>query len=162
MSQKTKPPARPWPVTLGGLLIMAQGLLLLFLSISSLIVVVSIELGATIVPLQSLFPASFQLVNLELVLWLGATLGLALALLFILNSLRFWQKKPRAWLTAMILQGLNLGLALALYFNGQRGLVFVMMAYGILMVLHLNRADVTTAFHVRPASELENLDDREL
>ncbi len=159
MPRTAKPTARPWPVTVGGLLILAQGLLLLLLSVGSLAIVVGLGLGANFIPIEMLFNNLSEFAKFEIGLLLGAAFGLALALLFVLNSLRFWQMKPRAWLTAMILQGLNLGLALALYLNGQRGLVFGMMGYGILMVIHLNRADVTLAFHVHPAAEVSHLDE---
>jgi len=51
----------------------------------------------------------------------------------------------------VLAQGLNLALALLLYFGGRPAFVYPMMLYGVFMVLYLHQADVQAAF--RPPVE---------
>lgn len=150
---KSKLPTRPWPITFGGLLIILQGLVFLFISVGALLVIanysVIVELlrgviPPTELPLQVLDPLGFMPS-----LFIEATLGLTFALFLLLNGLRFLQRHPRAWLVGMVLQGMNLLTALVLYWRGSRGLVFIWMLASLVIVFHLNRAEVLSAFHLR-------------
>lgn len=152
-----RPASRPWPVTLGSLLILAQGACFLLLGVLGLAAVVGISRFEAIIPVHQLppelrtrFADPIALLELEAMVFVQAVLGLTLGLFLISNGLRFWQRRPQAWPLAMLLQGLNLAVALALYVNGQRSWVFFWMLSSVLIVFHLNRDEVMTAFHRRP------------
>jgi|GEM_PF-1750543 len=157
---KSKSPGRPWPITLGGLLIFLQGLAFLMLSGGAMALMANyrflLEQFKSFIPPNELPPELLDPSRFMPALLIEATLGLTLALFLLLNSLRFLQRHPRAWLLAMVLQGVNLLTALLLYWRGSRGLIFIWMLSSLVIVFHLNRADVLNAFHLR-APEAEQL-----
>jgi hypothetical protein len=69
-----------------------------------------------------------------------------LAVLALTSALGFFRMTRTAWLSAVLAQGLNLLLALLLYFSGRPAFVYPLMLYGIFMVLYLHQADVQAAF----------------
>lgn len=150
---KSKPPARPWPITFGGLLIILQGLVFLFISVGALLVIanysVLIEMLRGLIPPAELPPQLLDPLGFVPSLFIEATLGLTLALFLLLNGLRFLQRHPRAWFVGMVLQGVNLLTALVLYWRGSRGLVFIWMLASLVIVFQLNRVEVLSAFHLR-------------
>lgn len=148
--------SRPWPVTLSGLLILAQGGSLLVLSAIGFATLVGLHyLPRLVLPPQLADDMARFNVNLNVFLptvLFEATLGLTLALFLLLNGLRILQRKPQAWIVAMLFQGLSLTLMLSLYLNGRRdGWMFLWMFSSLLIVLQLNRADVTETFERRLA-----------
>lgn len=157
---KSKPP-RPWPITFGGLLIILQGLVFLFISVGALVLIANysalVELLRGVIPLTEMPPQLLDPLRFIPTLFIEATLSLTLALFLVLNGLRFLQRHPRAWLVGMVLQGLNLLTALALYWRGSRGLIFIWMLSSLVIVFHLNRVEVLNAFHLR-APEAEKLE----
>lgn len=158
---KSKPSVRPWPITLGGLLIFLQGLVFLVLSGGAMAIIVNyhvlMELLRGIIPPTEMPPELLDPFRFMPPLFIEATLGLTLALFLLLNGLRFLQRHPRAWLLAMVLQGVNLLTALLLYWRGSRGVIFIWMLSSLVIVFHLNRADVLGAFHLR-VPEAEKLE----
>jgi hypothetical protein len=134
--QRPAPVRRPWPVTANALL--------LLLGAAASAAMAALLLG----PLGMHWPLSPEI-------WRdhrdGLLLGLAFALLATLAlaaSIGFARVAPGAWLLAVMVQGLNLGLALFLYFQGRPTYVYVMMVYGVVMVLYLHQADVQAVFRV--------------
>lgn len=118
---------RPWPITLGGYLLSAHGAVLLGMGLAL------IETALTVAAADwapAVLPAA------------AGGIGLSLGLATIANALRVWRRRPGAWLTAMLLQGINLGLALFLYWRHQRSLSYPLMLAGVLLVVYLHRGDV--------------------
>lgn len=145
-----KPP-RPWAVTLSGLLILAQGGSLLVLSAIGFATLIGLHyLPRLVLPPQLADDMARFNVNLNVFLptvLFEATLGLTLALFLLLNALRVLQRKPQAWIVAMLFQGLGLMLMLSLYLAGRRNSwIFLWMFSSLLIVLQLNRAEVTETF----------------
>lgn len=131
----SKPTPRPWSVTTGGYLLAAQSAALL---------------GTGLALLQTAADWAAVLIDPErlagpLVIGLAC---LSLGVVAFANALQFLRRRNDAWLVAMLLQGLSLALALLLYWRGQRLSSYLLMVFGILMVVHLNRGDVLTPFHV--------------
>lgn len=119
--------SRPWPVTVGGFLLVAQGAALL---------------GMGFALLEAATEAARTPLRLSVGLPVFGTLCLVLALVAIVNGLHFLRRRRGAWLMAMLLQGLSLALALLLYWRGHRMYSYPMMVVGILLVVQLNRGDV--------------------
>jgi hypothetical protein len=69
--------------------------------------------------------------------------------LAILAAVGFFFLRHIGWLSAMLVQGLSLFIALIVYFNYGLRIAQVTMVYGILMVLFLNSILVRTAFRNR-------------
>lgn len=82
-------------------------------------------------------------------MWRPATYGL-LGLLLLRHASGLLRLRPGAWNAAMTLQGANLLLALALYFQGERGFVILLLLYGVLMVLYLNHPEIRASFPLQP------------
>lgn len=148
-------PARPWPVTMGGLLILLQGLVFLLISVGAFLFLVNFDYLVSLVlpyiPPEEIPVGLLDPFRFVLPLFIEATLSLTLALFLLSNGVRFLQRHPRAWLLAMLLQGINLLTALLLYWRGSRGLIFVWMLSSLVIVFHLNRVEVLNAFHLRPS-----------
>lgn len=130
---------RPWPVTANALL--------LLLGAAGFAATAAMLLG----PLGVHWPLSPGL-------WQdhrdGLLLGVAFAVLAALalaSAIGFVRVAPGAWLLAVLVQGLNLALALLLYFQARPSYVYVMMVYGVVMVLYLHQADVQAVFRVDEA-----------
>lgn len=125
---------RPWPVTANSLLLLLEAFGFALMAI------------AYLAPLGVRWPFTNALWDehrAEMVL------GFVLALLGVLAlaaAAGFLRVANGAWLLAVFVQGLNLGVALVLYFESRPTFVYGMMVYGIVMVLYLHQADVQAAF----------------
>ena len=131
---------RPWPVTALGLLLFVQSLLLgrlgwFFLS----------ALGP-----QWLTP---KVIRANLSAFLKGGGFILFALLLLLVALSFLRLRRSAWVNAVLLQGLGLLAALGFYFYGRPIFAYLMMIYGIGMVIYLNHVEVQAAF--RPIANKE-------
>ena len=144
-----KPRERTWPVTAVGLLLLLQAVGLFVLGAIYFAIVYLLDLWA---PLSALSAEELFLgvVNQVVMSIIFIPLSL-LAILAAVGFLRLWRN---AWTNAMLLQGLTLLIALILYFTGKPLYVYMLMLYGIFMVLYLNDHHVKTAF--RPESTIEN------
>ena len=77
----------------------------------------------------------------------------ALAVLALVATIGFARLRRGGWVNAVLLQGGGLALALLMYFRGHVADAYLMMVYGILMVLYLHQADVQAAFRLAPDAE---------
>lgn len=133
--RKPATPGRPWPVTIGGYAVVAQAVALLA--------------GGLI-----LLPDLTELTALRLLPAARAALpgGLlvGLAAFALTAGLRFLQLRRSAWLMALAVQALVLAVGLALYYyvNPLERYAFPLLLVGVVMVVHLNRADVSAPFHL--------------
>jgi hypothetical protein len=135
-----EPRRRPWAVTAIGLLLVVQALGLFALGASyfaasgpgALQVSAGMSLEAAL--RQVLSSASLSLVYVPLSL---------LALLAAAGFFRLWRS---AWTHAMLVQGLMLLIALLRYLGGRPWYVYLMMVYGIFLVIYLHYYDVKMAF----------------
>ena len=135
---------RPRPVTVLGLLLLLQAVGLFGLGVFYFVRLYWQHALTRAVLLAELFDQ--LLISL-------AFLPLALlALLAAIGFLRLWRN---AWRNAMLLQGLSLWVALVLYFSRKPGYVYMVMLYGIFMVIYLNYADVYATFQTRSGQEEE-------
>ncbi len=75
-----------------------------------------------------------------------------LSVLALIAVIGFVQLRPGAWVVAMLLQGLMLLMALAVYFSSPAAdpVLYAMLFYGVVMVLYLNYAEVPLIFRVQP------------
>ena len=76
--------------------------------------------------------------------------------LAILAAIGFFFLRHVGWLSAMMVQGLSLFIALIVYFNSGLLIAQLTMLYGILMVLFLNSILVRTAFRNRSIVQENN------
>lgn len=144
--QTTVQAGRPWPVT-------ANALLLLLGSAGFAL------MGAlSLLPLGVLWPLSPALWNTQRAAVLTGFVFSLLATLSLAAAAGFLRVARGAWLLAVLVQGLNLALALVLYFEGRPAYVYLMMVYGILMVLYLHQADVQAAFRPAPSATPQAVD----
>jgi len=123
---------RPWPVTALGLFLLLQTTGLLGLA-----------------AFEWLAP---EILSGDLAANLSSLLGvlyLLLAILALISALGFFRLWLKSWLTAMLLQGLCLIVALIFYFQGRPDYTFSLMAYAVFMVVYLNHYEVREAFHAR-------------
>lgn len=164
---------RTWPVTAVGLLLLLQAIGLLILSIVYFGASYLAQMGllkqlleqSAEEQLLSLLPAPVKMwviaslgaVNEELFARMSETSFVSVGLLFIalstmavLAAISFLRMERNAWTAAMLVQGLNLLMALLLYFRGKPWYVYVMMLYSIPMVLYLNYHEVRVVFQSRP------------
>lgn len=125
------PPARPWAVTAIAwlLLLQAAGLVLLALS-----------------ALDQYWPAALDPFAALRLAPLSGLLLACIALLALSSAFGFFRMARGAWVSAVLVQGLTLGLALLLYFRDRPAFIYLLMVYGIFMVLYLHQADVQAAF----------------
>ncbi|MFP4344104.1 MAG: hypothetical protein ACLFU8_05365 [Anaerolineales bacterium] len=99
---------------------------------------------------------------------ISANLGVAvtaafLALLALITAPLFFHLRPRAWVLAMLIQGMTLFVCIYLYMGNAMEyveevalsylfyLLYFIMAYGIFMVIYLNHTDVQLTFRTRSA-----------
>jgi len=131
------PEERPWPVKALTVLLFVQFIVLLTLAAHNFI---SLDVGEG--------PAAETL----LALLFGAAAGSlalgALSLLALVAAMGFFGLWRTAWLTSMVVQGLMLFISLVMYFQGERFYTFLMMFYGIFMVIYLHHPDVQATFRV--------------
>lgn len=137
MTEPTAPPRAPWLVRALSLLLLAQSVGLALLARANLH--------------TGLSPQIEGLADLGIHLLPPLAYGLA-ALIALLAAPGFWRRRPNAWHFALLAQGLMLGIALVLYFNSRPPSIYLMMGFGLYMVLALHNEDVRLAFHARPAS----------
>jgi hypothetical protein len=78
----------------------------------------------------------------------------ALGFLGLLASIGFFRLWKYAWLSAMLLQGLCMTLALDLYFIEKPFYVYILMIYCILMVIYLNYSEIILAFRTKYPMEI--------
>ena len=147
---KSRAPARrPWPATALGLLLLFQALALLSIGALQLLNA-SLKLGITLDTVAEELPHALR-----------GIFFVALALLTLLVAINFLRLRPGAWLSAVLVQGLTLLLALSLYLRDHPGgrlhCLYLMMLYGLFMVVYLNYGDVPAAFRPRR----ERLDPRD-
>jgi hypothetical protein len=121
---------RPWPVTALGLFLLLQT--------AGLLALAAFDLLASEIMSGALSAGESSL--------LGA-LYLLLAILALISALGFFRLWLNSWLTAMLLEGLCLIVALILYFQGRPDYTFGLMAYAVFMVVYLNHYEVRDAFH---------------
>jgi len=95
-----------------------------------------------------LAPEAWQAQGLDLVT--SVIFGL-LALSALMAAVSFFRVARGARLYGLLVQGLSLLMALYLYFRGKPPHAYVMMLYGVVMVVYLHQGDVQAAF--RPRSE---------
>jgi hypothetical protein len=76
--------------------------------------------------------------------------------LALIAAIGFLQLRPGAWVIAMLAQGLLLLTALIRYFGGasRDWELYVMLVYGVFMVLYLNYAEVPLVFRVQPGIDV--------
>ena len=75
----------------------------------------------------------------------------SLSILALFTALRFFRLSKSAWVHAMLIQGLNLSLAIGLYVQQKPFYVYPLMLYCIFMVLYLNYSDVLNTFRSEEA-----------
>jgi len=144
------PARRPWPVTALGLLLLFQAVALLGIGTLQLLNA-SLKLGITLETVVEGLPHALR-----------GIFFVALGLLALLVAVNFFQLRRAAWLSALLVQGLNLLLALSVYLRDHPGgrlhYIYLMMLYGLFMVIYLNYGDVPAAFRPKP----EILDPRDV
>jgi hypothetical protein len=134
VQQAASQPKRPWSVT-------ANALLLVLESAGCVL------MGALhLVPLGVLWPMTEALWNTQRAAVVTGFIFALLATLALAAAVGFMRVASGAWLLAVLVQGINLALALVLYFEGRPAYVYMMMLYGIVMVLYLHQDDVQAAF----------------
>jgi hypothetical protein len=143
-----KPKKRSWPMTAVGLLLLLQATGLFVLGAIYFATVYLLDLWAPLVALST-EELLFGVVNKVIMSIIFIPLSL-LAILAAIGFLRLWRN---AWMNAMLLQGLTLLIALILYFTGKPFYVYILMLYGIFMVLYLNYYDVQIASQPKPVIE---------
>lgn len=131
------PEERPWPVKALTVLLFVQSIGLLVLAIHSFI---TLDLGGA--------PAAETLLALLFGAAAGSLALSALSLLALVAAMGFFGLWRTAWLNGMVVQGLMLFIALVIYFRGERFYTFLMMFYGIFMVVYLHHPDVQATFRV--------------
>jgi hypothetical protein len=138
--QAPRPPGRPWAVTANALLLVGQA--------GGLLGLAALYLGPVGVTWRTDSPL-FSPEHLAQATGLTLAVLAALALAAAVGLLRLL---PGAWLIAVLVQGGTLALALAHYFGPppQPPFVYLMMLYGLVMVLYLHQADVQAAVRPRP------------
>lgn len=131
---KARQTARPWAVTANALL--------LLLGAGAAAYMAAYLLGA----LGAQWPLTAEVWHAQRgQVIVGFIFGL-LAALALAAALGFMRLARGAWLLAVLVQGIALGLALVVYFASRPAYVYGLMVYGIVMVLYLHQADVQAAF----------------
>jgi len=132
---------RPWPVTAISLLLLLQSLALGSLGLFFL------------TPLGPQWQLTPEVLSAHLAFALKGGGFLLFALLILLVAFSFLRVHRGAWLNAILLQGIGLLTALGFYFYGRHAFAYIMMVYGIGMVIYLNHAEVQAAFRTPVAKE---------
>ncbi len=138
---------RPWPVTALGLLLLLQALGLFSFGLFhfekvNLLARSDQPLGVTGAELLA------EITQSSLISLVFIPLSL-LALVTGIGFLRLWRI---AWLNAVLIQGLSLGIAIIFYLQHQPAYVYAIMLYSIFMVIYLHHSEVQSTFN---ASMLE-------
>jgi hypothetical protein len=133
-------PTRPWAVTANAWLLLLEALGFIGLG--------ALYLG----PLGARWPLTpDELAAERLTALTGLVFGL-LAVLALSAAVGLFRVLPAAWVSAIMVQGCALLLALLLYFSTRPSYVYALMLAGIFMVVYLHQADVQITFrqHVAP------------
>lgn len=128
---------RPWLVTLGGYLVLLEGVLMFAFNTTVLL--------------------AFDAVRENEGLFLAVVFaGLVIALHDFATGLAMLRRRPNAWVNALIIQVIVLTTTLLVYYYFGNtwatdeplhlNLTFFMMFYGVFMVAFLNQAEVANAF----------------
>lgn len=131
----TRGDGRPWPVKALTLLLVVQGLALVILGLLS----ADLSAGLWDIIVNDSFYATLP----------------PLGVLALVAAAGFIGLRSGAWVVAMLVQGLNLFVALIFYFRyrPQDLLIYGMMVYALIMVLYLNYAEVPAIFRDQPGEE---------
>ena len=141
--QAPRPPGRPWAVTANALLLVLEA--------GGLIGAAALYLG----PLGTLWPVYDRFLTPEHMALITGLIFAVLATLALIAAVGLFRLLPGAWTVAVLVQGGDLLLALGIYVGRRPAYVYLMMVYGLLMVLYLHQADVQTAFREpRPQAPL--------
>ena len=146
--QRTARRARPWPVTVIGLLLVLEAAG--FLGLAALILGLDLRRGL-------LAPGRPGVESFERIIGI---VFVALTVLALVTAAGFFRMAPGAWVNAVLVQGAALLIGLALYFRGRPMLLpvrtfygtfpvsydYLILAYGIFMVLYLHQEFVQDAF----------------
>lgn len=124
---------RPWPVKALTWLLFVQGVALVFIGLVN----VDLQAGFEQIVVETSFFASLP----------------PLGVLALVAAISFLSPRPGAWMVAMLVQGLNLLVALLFYFRyrSDNFFLYAMMVYAIVMVVYLNYAQVPAVFRGDPA-----------
>ncbi len=134
--------SRSWAVNVVGYLLLVQTLWFVFLSFTHFLKKIQPE--KRLHPFALWLATHFALaVDNNLLLWVFFA---ALAVLGGLATVGFFRVRRSAWGIAIALQCLNLMTALVLYFTEKPFYVYVMMIYGVILVLYLNYSEVEASF----------------
>lgn len=133
---------RPWPTTAVSLLLAGQAVGYLVLNVWHGFTVAAETEEA--VSLQQALAGVFKTVAFSVTLFVLVVL----ALFAIVTIRRRWAS---AWLNALVVQTVGLGLALVLYFTSRPFYAYVIMAYALYVVVYLILPGVQAAFLPPPA-----------
>jgi hypothetical protein len=140
---------RSWPVTILGLLLIFQAIGLFGLG----------ALHFSWVDLEGeLTPQDFAI---DLPVSMRGVAFIALGFLALLAAAGFLRLWTSAWLYAVMVQGLSLGMAIFLYFRERSYYAYPLMLYCIIMVIYLNYSEVLFTFRTeRPVKDWGGIDER--
>jgi hypothetical protein len=127
--------SRPWSVTLIGGLLLFQALTYLILGVWQL----------PWFTFRWTFP--WILVG-KFIPYIIGPLFIGLSLLSLIAMFSFFQLWPIGWMSAVMVQGLSLGLSLYLHFRHNPFYVNLIMVFCIYLVIYLNYSDVLAAFRI--------------
>lgn len=129
--------SRPWLVTLGGYLLLMEGVLMFYFNITVLLAFDAVRDS------QGLYAAT-------------VFAGLVIAVHDFATGLAVLRRRANAWVNALIIQVIVLSTTLLVYYYlgnewatqepTHLSLTFFMMLYGVFMVAFLNQAEVVNAF----------------
>ena len=142
MKQSNSFPHRPRTVTLLGFFLTLQGLGLICLA------------GVHLYKTEIISAFSWHEIVKNIPVILKSTGFFALGFLGLLASIGFFRLWKYAWLSAMLLQGLCMILALDLYFTEKPFYVYILMIYCIVMVIYLNYSEIILAFRTKYPMEI--------
>ena len=130
-------PARPWPVTAVGFLLMLQAVGLFGIGLFYVLTVDSL----------AILTRTLEMTTRELI-WaathnsLVGIIYLPLSILGVVAAVGMWRLWSAAWLNAMLVQGLSLAVALVLYAGPRPAYVYAVMIYSTIVVVYLYHADI--------------------
>jgi len=142
VKQSNSFPHRPRTVTLLGFFLTLQGLGLFCLA------------GIHLYKTEIILAFSWHEIVKNIPVILKSTGFFALGFLGLLASIGFFRLWKYAWLSAMLLQGLCMILALDLYFTEKPFYVYILMIYCIVMVIYLNYSEIILAFRTKYPMEI--------
>jgi hypothetical protein len=141
-------PARPWPVTAVGFLLMLQAVGLFGIGLFYVLTVDSLVILARILEMTA-----GELISAATHNSLVGMVYLPLSILGVVAAVGMWRLWPAAWLNAMLVQGLSLAVALMLYVGPRPAYVYAVMIYSTMVVIYLYHADIRITFHTEDPVE---------